>query len=76
MEYKARKFNENTYKKYDNFAKEKIIAYLKKRGHIILNKEENYNHLKSSMTQSDTQLDGYSPCEILPKQVRDRLSDF
>ncbi len=44
MEYKARKFNENTYKKYDNFAKEKIIAYLKKRGHIILNKEENYNH--------------------------------
>ena len=44
MEYKARKFNKNTYNEYDNFAKEKIIVFLTKKGHKIINKKEDYNH--------------------------------
>lgn len=44
MEYKARKFNKNTYNEYDSFAKEKIIVFLTKKGHKIINKEEDYNH--------------------------------
>jgi len=44
MIHSAREFNKSTYDKYDNFAKEKIINFLIKRGHSIKNKEENYNH--------------------------------
>jgi len=44
MNYTARKFDKNTYDKYDNFAKEKIINFLKIRGHTIINRKENYSH--------------------------------
>jgi hypothetical protein len=44
MEYKAREFNKETYNNYDSFAKEKIINFLVKRGHSIINKKEDYNH--------------------------------
>jgi hypothetical protein len=44
MEYSARKFNKTTYDEYDNYAKEKIINFLIKRGHDIINKEENFEH--------------------------------
>ena len=30
----------------------------------------NYNHMKSSMTQSDTQRDGYNACEIPSRFLR------
>jgi hypothetical protein len=44
MEYVARKFNKETYDSYDTFAKEKMIQFLINRGHLIINKNENYTH--------------------------------
>lgn len=42
--YSARKFNKNSYDKYDNFAKEILMKYLKKIGYEILSSVENYEH--------------------------------
>lgn len=44
MEYSARKFNKETYDKYDSFIKEKMIKFLSKRNYEILKQHEDYNH--------------------------------
>lgn len=42
--FSAREFNKGTYNEYDYFAKEKIVKFLIKKGHTIINKEEDYKH--------------------------------
>lgn len=37
-----KRFNQDLYDKHDNLAKTKLIEFLKKRNHSILNSEENY----------------------------------
>lgn len=47
-----------------------------------LDYNEKYNYMKSSLSEadrhdaSDKNWDHYPPCEILPNQVRDKLSRF
>jgi Holliday junction resolvase-like predicted endonuclease len=38
-----RKFSKQLYDMFDQAAKDKLVAYLKSKGHTILNEEENYN---------------------------------
>ena len=44
MEYLARKFRQEDYDNYDEYAKIVFSEYLKKLGHTILSIEEDYNH--------------------------------
>lgn len=43
-EYGARKFNQGSYNHSDKYAKGLFINYIIKKGHTIINKEENYDH--------------------------------
>jgi len=43
-EYGARKFNQGSYNHSDKYAKDLFINYITKKGHTIINKEENYDH--------------------------------
>tara|TARA_R110000803_G_scaffold35795_1_gene77227 strand:+ start:329 stop:781 length:453 start_codon:yes stop_codon:yes gene_type:complete len=44
MEYKAREFSKKSYDDNDEYAKKKISNFLIKKGHKIIQYEENYNH--------------------------------
>lgn len=42
--YGARRFNSDSYKKYDQYAKELFATFLLKKGHVITKSEEDYKH--------------------------------
>jgi len=44
LKYGARKFNQGSYNNSDKYAKDLFIKYITKKGHIIISKEENYDH--------------------------------
>ena len=44
MKYKARKFIQSSYDHNDKYAKDLFINYITKKGHTIINDEENYEH--------------------------------
>jgi len=44
MEYNARKFVQSSYNENDEFAKNIFLDFIKKRGHSIINSEENFKH--------------------------------
>lgn len=44
MEYEARKFNKKSYDNSDKYAKDLFLSYILKKGHVIINEEEDYNH--------------------------------
>jgi hypothetical protein len=44
MEFGARKFNQNSYDTNDDYAKQKFISFIRKRGHDVVKDKENYDH--------------------------------
>lgn len=44
QEFGARKFNKESYDNNDDFAKQKFINFIIKKGHKIISNQENFNH--------------------------------
>tara|TARA_R110000822_G_C14988195_1_gene459351 strand:- start:95 stop:547 length:453 start_codon:yes stop_codon:yes gene_type:complete len=44
MKFEARKFSQGSYDHSDKYAKDLFIKFIKRKGHKIINSEENYDH--------------------------------
>jgi hypothetical protein len=54
VKYQARKFNKESYDNNDKYAKDKFIEFIKKIDHVVINKEENYDH--DIVTKKDSEI--------------------